>query len=318
MELLIKSLTVAYEAKEIITDLSLKVESSSFHAILGDSGSGKTTILKAIAGLTPIREGSITLNDMPINDKPVKDRNIAYVFQKPLLFPHMSVYDNIAFKLSVLNEKQENIVRQVSELASKMSIAHLLERMPRELSGGEQQRVSIARALIGNPSIVLMDEPFSNLDPTLRQEMGLWLKELQYTMGLTILFVTHDVTEAMTLADRIAFLLDGSIVQNDLPGKLYKEPENQIVASFFGPCNFIPCETDEKSYVVRPHEIRVDLAGDSYQVVRVNEVGKSHLYTLLKGNTEINVESFESLKLSVGQYCDIQFEKQDRKCLLPD
>lgn len=316
MSLHVKDITVGYEKLMVIKHLSIDVSEGDFYSILGDSGSGKSTILKSIAGLLPLASGEIVLNEKNITSIPTKDRNIAYVFQKPLLFPHLSVEENIAFKLSVQKKSKSSIHESILQLAEIMGIEHLLKRMPNALSGGEQQRVSIARALIGKPSLVLMDEPFSNLDPNRRTEMGQWLKDLQKNLGLTILFVTHDVKEALFLSDRIGFLTDGTVIQEDTPNNIFYHPMNKQVALFLGPCNFLPSDNEDDSYyVIRPHEITIDKNGENYVVDSIKEIGKECCYVMSRGQQKVLVESMKTLDLQVGEQCDLIYTTKGRQVI---
>jgi putative spermidine/putrescine transport system ATP-binding protein len=220
--------------------LTLNVASGSLTALLGPSGSGKTTTMKLIAGHLSPDAGEIALDGQPITHLPPERRGIAMVFQAPLLFPHLSVAQNIGFGLKMRGEAPAAIAARVAALMDRVRLAGLGDRRPSQLSGGQQQRAALARALILQPKVLLLDEPLSNLDPTLRDEMRQLIHSLQRETGITTLVITHDQAEAVALADCIALLLDGRIAQNAPPQDFYRRPATAAVARFFGAVNFIP------------------------------------------------------------------------------
>lgn len=226
-----------------VDNIDLVIEDKEFMVFVGPSGCGKTTILRMIAGLETITSGEIYLDGKLINDVLPKERDIAMVFQNYALFPHMSVYQNMVFGLK--QHRLEDVMSQtISDTASILGLEEILERKPNTLSGGQRQRVSIARAIVRAPKILLMDEPLSNLDATLRLQMRLELVKLHQKLKATILYVTHDQTEAMTLGTKIVVMNKGCIQQIDTPRNLYQKPANQFVAGFIGSpaMNFITCE----------------------------------------------------------------------------
>jgi len=214
--------------------VSFEVKDKEFVVLLGPSGSGKTTTLRMIAGLETPDEGEIYIGDQLVNDLPPKDRDVAMVFQSYALYPHMTVYDNLAFPLKIRKYPRNEIDKKVREVAELLKISHLLNRKPKQLSGGEQQRVALGRALVREPKVFLMDEPLSNLDAKLRVYMRAELKRMQKELGITTLYVTHDQAEAMTMADRIAVYNQGRIQQIATPEELYHKPANLFVAGFIG------------------------------------------------------------------------------------
>jgi multiple sugar transport system ATP-binding protein len=218
----------------VVHDVDLDVVDNEFVVLLGPSGCGKSTILRMIAGLEEISDGLISIDGRVINDLLPRDRNVAMVFQNYALYPHMSVYDNIAFGLRRLKTPKPEIDRRVNEVAAVLRIEGLLERRPAELSGGEQQRVAIARAMIKTPAVFLFDEPLSNLDAKLRNHMRVEIARLHQRLGTTTIYVTHDQLEAMTLADRIVLLKDGRIEQVGTPREIFDRPRTQFAASFVG------------------------------------------------------------------------------------
>ncbi|MGE4357207.1 MAG: ABC transporter ATP-binding protein [Candidatus Omnitrophota bacterium] len=224
-----------------VKDFNLGVESKEFIVIVGPSGCGKSTTLRMIAGLEEVTSGEIYIGDQLVNDVPPKDRNIAMVFQNYALYPHMSVYDNMAFGLRLRGYTKSEIKKRVIEAAKILGIGHLLERKPKELSGGEKQRVAVGRAIVRKPLVFLFDEPLSNLDAKLRVQMRAELNKLHNRLQTTMIYVTHDQVEAMTLGSRIVVMKDGVIQQVADPLTLYNKPVNKFVASFIGtpPMNFI-------------------------------------------------------------------------------
>jgi multiple sugar transport system ATP-binding protein len=218
-----------------VDHVSFDVRDGEFFALLGPSGCGKTTTLRLIAGLEAPDEGEIWIDDKLVNDLPPKDRDVAMVFQNYALYPHMTVFDNIAFPLMVRKREvgltNEEIRRRVMEIAKLLQIDHLLNRKPSQLSGGEQQRVALARTLVRRPKVWLLDEPMSNLDAKLRVTMRGELKKLQKELGVTTIYVTHDQVEAMSMADRIAVMNKGRILQIGTPDELFWRPADAFVAT---------------------------------------------------------------------------------------
>ena len=237
----IKNLTKIYPGSTIasLDNLSLEIESGSLTALLGPSGCGKTTTMKMIAGLLDQTEGDVTFDNISIlNEKP-ENRGVVMVFQNHLLFPYMNVQDNIGFGLKMRNVDKGQIYKRVLEMLDLVKLPNMENRMPKELSGGQQQRVALARALIVQPKVLLLDEPLSNLDAHLRFEMRDLIRNLQQSMGITTIFVTHDQEEAVVLADQVALILDGRLKQYDKPDVFYKRPIDVLTAQFFGGQNFI-------------------------------------------------------------------------------
>lgn len=226
-----------------VDDFNLEIENNEFIVIVGPSGCGKSTSLRMIAGLEDQTSGSIFIGGELVSDKPPRDRNIAMVFQNYALYPHMNVYDNMAFSLKLQGVAKEEIDRKVKEAAEILNIGPYLERKPKELSGGQRQRVALGRAIVREPAVFLMDEPLSNLDAKLRVQMRTEIAKLHARLGATTIYVTHDQTEAMTMADRIVVMKDGVIQQIADPQTIYDKPVNKFVASFIGapPMNFINC-----------------------------------------------------------------------------
>ena len=217
-----------------VTDFCLEIKDKEFIILVGPSGCGKSTTLRMIAGLEEITEGELFIGDRLVNDVAPKDRDIAMVFQNYALYPHMSVFENMAFGLKLRKVPKEEIKRRVEEAARILDIAHLLDRKPKALSGGQRQRVALGRAIVREPKVFLLDEPLSNLDAKLRASMRTELTKLHKKLGTTFIYVTHDQTEAMTMASRIVVMKDGIIQQVDTPQNLYDIPVNLFVAGFIG------------------------------------------------------------------------------------
>ena len=231
----LKNICKKYEnGFEAVKDFNLEVEDKEFIIFVGPSGCGKSTTLRMIAGLEEISSGTLEIDGKVMNDVEPKDRDIAMVFQNYALYPHMSVYDNMAFGLKLRKLPKDEIKAKVEEAARILDLEKLLDRKPKALSGGQRQRVAMGRAIVRNPKVFLMDEPLSNLDAKLRVQMRSEIASLHNRLGATIIYVTHDQTEAMTLGTRIVVLKDGVIMQVDSPQKLYNQPNNLFVAGFIG------------------------------------------------------------------------------------
>lgn len=217
-----------------VQDFNLEIEDKEFIILVGPSGCGKSTTLRMIAGLEDISEGELYIGDKLVNDVAPKDRDIAMVFQNYALYPHMTVFKNMAFGLTLRKLPKEEIRKKVEEAAKILDIEHLLDRKPKALSGGQRQRVALGRAMVRNPAVFLLDEPLSNLDAKLRNQMRAEISKLHKNLGTTFVYVTHDQTEAMTMGDRIVVMKDGFIQQIDTPQNLYNKPGNLFVAGFIG------------------------------------------------------------------------------------
>ena len=217
-----------------VSDFNLEIKDKEFIILVGPSGCGKSTTLRMIAGLEEITDGELYIGDKLVNDVAPKDRDIAMVFQNYALYPHMTVFGNMAFGLKLRKMPKEEIKRRVEEAGRILDISHLLDRKPKALSGGQRQRVALGRAIVRDPAVFLLDEPLSNLDAKLRAQMRTELSKLHQKLGTTFIYVTHDQTEAMTMADRIVVMKDGYIQQVDTPQHLYDLPCNSFVAGFIG------------------------------------------------------------------------------------
>jgi multiple sugar transport system ATP-binding protein len=234
-EVILKNVCKVYDAgNKVVTDANFKVEDKEFVVLVGPSGCGKTTTLRMIAGLEEISSGEIFIDGKLVNNLPPKDRDIAMVFQNYALYPHMTVYENMAFGLKLKKVDKKEIDIRVKEAARILSLESYLDRKPKALSGGQRQRVAVGRAIVRKPKVFLFDEPLSNLDAKLRVQMRTEISKLHKQLGATMIYVTHDQTEAMTMGDRIVIMKDGVVNQIDTPLNLYNKPVNQFVAGFIG------------------------------------------------------------------------------------
>jgi multiple sugar transport system ATP-binding protein len=249
-----------------VDDLSMEIEDGKFTVLVGPSGCGKTTTLRMVAGLEEATSGEIRIGERTVNRVPPKDRDIAMVFQNYALYPHMDVYNNMAFGLKLRKYPKEKIKQQVHEAAALLGIEEKLKSKPRELSGGQRQRVAVGRAIVRNPKVFLFDEPLSNLDAKLRVQMRTELEELHHKLRTTTIYVTHDQVEAMTLGDRIAVMKDGVIQQYASPQETYDHPSNQFVAGFIGSpaMNFVPASVTREAD-------RTVLAGPGFRMILPQE-----------------------------------------------
>ncbi|MBR6967959.1 MAG: sn-glycerol-3-phosphate ABC transporter ATP-binding protein UgpC [Ruminococcus sp.] len=260
-----------------VSDVNLEIRDKEFIVLVGPSGCGKSTTLRMIAGLEEISEGELYIGDRLVNDIAPKDRDIAMVFQNYALYPHMTVFDNMAFGLKLRKVPKEEIERKVNEAAKILDLTHLLDRKPKAMSGGQRQRVALGRAIVRSPKVFLLDEPLSNLDAKLRAQMRTEIAKIHKKLGTTFIYVTHDQTEAMTMGDRIVCMKDGFVQQVDTPQALYENPVNKFVAGFLGSpqMNFIDATLKEEY-----GQFIVEFGGDGsrgtkYQIIvpesKVNE-----------------------------------------------
>ncbi len=310
-----------------LQNINLKIPDGTFTTILGPSGCGKSTLLRIVAGLETATTGTIKINNKIVNSVPPPKRDIAMVFQNYALYPHMTVFDNIGIGLKLRGYKKEDIKENVLKVSKKLKIDKLLDRFPKQLSGGQQQRVALARALVRNPKIFLLDEPLSNLDAQIREETRTELKRLFSELKATVLYVTHDQIEAMTLSDIMVVMNSGKIMQAGTPEEIYKKPENKFVAEFVGihrtniiegsiknklftsEDNFIkiPVKTDYqgKAFLgIRPEYLNLgksesEISFDG-KILSIEMLGAEKLVFLKSGKNEIKFLTSSEEKLSVG------------------
>ena len=304
----LKNVTKIYpNGTKAVHETSLSVEEGEFMVFVGPSGCGKSTLLRMVAGLEDITEGEITLDGNLINEVDPSERDIAMVFQNYALYPHMNVYNNLAYGLKNRGIDKKDIEQKVNEAAKLLQISDYLERKPSMLSGGQRQRVAMGRAIVRNPKIFLFDEPLSNLDAKLRIQMRLEIKKLQQKVGVTSIFVTHDQTEAMTLADKLAVINNGVIEQLATPIEIYNNPKSLFVAGFIGSpqMNFIEGELKNNTLSAEGFEIKnvkSDFNGDITLGIRPEHLSQSD-----NGLINLNVDLVEQLgsdNLVYGQLKD--------------
>jgi multiple sugar transport system ATP-binding protein len=273
----IRNLTKKYGHLTALEDFSLEISSGEFMVLLGPSGCGKTTVLRCIAGLTDITSGEIYIGSELMNKIPPKDRDVAMVFQNYSLYPHMNVYNNIAFPLKMRKVHKDKINESVHRIARLLNIDNLLDRKPKEISGGQMQRVALGRALVREPKIFLMDEPLSNLDAKLRTEMRVEIKKLQEKVGITTLYITHDQAEAMSMADNVGIVDSGKLLQLDSPQKIYTEPANRFVASFIGvpPMNFIKFKIIKEGSLFLKFDDNNSYQQDKRSIIKIPDIAEN-------------------------------------------
>lgn len=273
-EVILKNVQKAYDKKNVIDGINLEIKDKEFLVLVGASGCGKSTILRMIAGLEEITSGDIYIGEKKVNKVAPKDRDIAFVFQSYALYPHMTVYENIAFGLKMRGLSKKTIDEKVKEAAQILDLKSYLDRKPKQLSGGQRQRVALGRAIVREPKVFLMDEPLSNLDAKLRVQMRSEIKKLHQKLQTTFIYVTHDQTEALTMGDRIVVLEKGIIQQIDTPENIYNNPKNTFVAGFVGSpqMNFIEGKITDNSIKINELSIpmtqaQISAVGDRKKVL---------------------------------------------------
>lgn len=275
MELVVlKDISKNYDDKDVLKNINMAIKQGEFFTFLGPSGCGKTTLLRIIAGFTKPEKGEVFLNDKNITSLPAEKRNIGMVFQNYALFPFMNVFDNIAYGLKIEKISKKDIKKRVEKYLDLVNLNGYENRPVSKLSGGEQQRVALARSLVMEPQILLLDEPLSNLDARLRDKMRYELKEIQSKLGITTVFVTHDQTEALTMSDRIAVFNHGECIQIGTPNDIYLKPNNTFVANFIGETNLFKAKFKSKSAILAPDfsmEISDNTKG-SYVSIRPQDI----------------------------------------------
>ncbi len=309
----------------VIPNLSFEIEDKEFVVLVGPSGCGKSTTLRMIAGLEDITAGELYIDEKKVNDIPPKDRDIAMVFQSYALYPHMTVYKNMAFALKLKKMPKEEIDKKVKWAAKILDIEPYLDRKPRALSGGERQRVALGRAMVRNPKVFLLDEPLSNLDAKLRTEMRSQITSLHKRLQTTFVYVTHDQTEAMTMADRIVVMDKGVIQQFDTPQKLYNEPANMFVAGFIGSpqMNFINAAVaDDKGIKIRFSGYEFDAPKTKIEPLK-NYIGKEIVLGIRpehftagnkdKNTCEMTVKT--EIAEMTGSETNIYFDLSGKRCI---
>ncbi len=328
----LRGIVKRFGAFTALDDIELEIEPAEFFALLGPSGSGKTTTRRIIAGLEDADAGTISIDGDDVTKKSPGERDVAMVFQSYALYPHMNVFENIAFSLKMVGTAKEETARLVREAAARVKIDHLLERRPGQLSGGQQQRCALARAIVRKPRLFLLDEPLSNLDAKLRMETRVELKKLHRALGVTSVYVTHDQEEAMTLADRMALFMDGKIIQIGTPGEIFEKPCSVAVAAFLGspPMNLIPGTLAGNALIVggqrvelpfgrgggeipvtvgiRPGGIHLEPGGLAATIDYTELLGENMIVDLRFGETLIKMRLAGRHHLGEGEAAEIRFD----------
>ena len=319
-EVIINHAVKRYGDFTALNDVSLNIEKGEFFTLLGPSGCGKTTLLRMIAGFNSIEGGDFFFGENRINDVPAHKRDIGMVFQNYAIFPHLTVEENVAYGLKARKVPKADIDRRVKEALDLVQILPLAKRKPSELSGGQQQRVALARAFVVEPSVLLMDEPLSNLDAKLRVQMRSIIKKLQRRLGITTIYVTHDQEEALAISDRIAVMNQGRVMQVGTPSEIYAKPENPFVAGFIGVSNFLNCDVTKceggMAKVSIKGELDIDVpvrksyTGKAQLSARPEQLffsetgmpGKVMFSTFLGDFIEYEVELFDGQTLIINEY----------------
>ncbi|MCR4747565.1 MAG: ABC transporter ATP-binding protein [Clostridiales bacterium] len=310
-EIRIENLSKSYEKELVLSDISLSVPDGGFEVLLGPSGSGKTTLLHCIAGILTPDSGSVLFDGSPVDNLPIHKRNAVLVDQSVTLFPHMTARQNIEFGLLMHKLPKEEIKKQVADMIKLVELEGFEDRFPAELSGGQMQRVALARALVLKPNVLLLDEPFSRLDITLRASLRAFVRKLVSKTGTTTIMVTHDAEEALSMADNISLLLDNRIVQSGAPDEVYKHPKSRAASEFFGVRNYI--ESDGKTYVLRPEEISLEVPSDKNggcpkgTVTSRSYTGELYRYEVASGDMTYCSSMMSDTKFSVGDEVSLVF-----------
>ncbi len=307
----IQSLCKSYGETQVLTGVDLAIEDGEYVVLVGPSGCGKSTLLRCIAGLEELSSGDLHIGERCVNDVAPQDRDIAMVFQSYALYPHMSVRENLGFALGIRKVPAAQIAEAVEKAARMLELTELLDRLPGELSGGQRQRVAMGRATVRNPSVFLFDEPLSNLDASLRDHMRVELKRLHRRLGATIVHVTHDQVEALTLADRIVVLNQGVVQQVGTPQELYNQPTNTFVASFIGsPSMNLILHWEGHTLGVRPEDIELGAGPVQARVDVLESLGGEALVHLEMDRGDALVARVkEPAGVTVGETVSLSFRQ---------
>lgn len=328
----LKNIYKSFDKKTVLNNLNLKVNSNELTVLLGASGCGKSTLLKIISGIILQDQGEVLLEGKNISNLPINKRPTVIMFQEHNLFPHMNVFDNVGFGLKMKKEKSSTIKMRVNELLKLVKLEDHANKFPSQLSGGQKQRVAIIRSLAVLPKVLLLDEPFSNLDITLRNEMQNLLKEIQTKTKVTILMVTHDKNEAFFLADKLAIMIDHRIKQYGSPEQIYYNPSSKSVANFFGQTFYISGEVIKNKFksdvfnfsfenkntisgkvflLVRPENIIIDKNGINFTITKKEFYGEKIFYELKTKNIKLIMKGNFDLILKVGENIKVNFKNKN-------
>ncbi|MCH2380319.1 MAG: ABC transporter ATP-binding protein [Nitrososphaerales archaeon] len=333
MQVTLKKVSKRFANAEVdaVNQVDLEIVNKEFLVILGPSGSGKSSLLRLIAGLEEVSGGEVYFGNELMNDVSPRERDISMVFQNFALFPNMTVYDNIAFPIRASGKDSENLDSEVKRIASMLQIEGLLDRKPGALSGGEQQRVSLGRAIIKKPKVFLMDEPLSNLDASLRSELRAEIKKLHKELGITFIYVTHDQTEAMTMADRIALIKDGKLLQVDKPEVIYDNPNHSLIGAFLGMpamnlisssdlSGSIPSKKGASVIGIRPENLNISTEKSKLtgSVISTEYLGDSKIINVQVGNSIIKAKVSNDSTFSVGADVNLDFSDDDLRFFTDD
>ncbi len=318
MYLQLKQLTKRFDSTTAVKDLSIDVDEGELVSILGPSGCGKTTTLKMVGGFISPSNGSVILEGTDITNNPPDQRPTSTVFQSYALFPHMNVIENVTYGLKFKDISREQALAKGEEMLEMIGLIHYRDKDISQLSGGEQQRVALARSLVMNPKVLLLDEPLSNLDAKLRVRMRKEIKELQSRLGITMLYVTHDQEEALSISDKIVVINQGKVMQIGTPEEIYHYPKNKFVAEFIGRTNIIENKNNEE-FIIRPEYVKISENNTCYQgeIVQKQFVGMFITYFIDLGDTIIqsDVLSKEDKGWEIGEEIYISFP-DDRKQII--
>lgn len=313
-KVILKNIIKDFDKTRIINDISLEIKDKEFHVLVGPSGCGKSTILRLIAGLENLTDGEIYIDNNLVNNEEPKNRDIAFVFQSYALYPHMTVFENIAFPLKMRKMTKNDIEKKVIEAAKILDIEHLLKRKPKQLSGGQRQRVALGRAIVRKPKVFLLDEPLSNLDAKLRVEMRASIKKLHKELDTTFIYVTHDQIEALTMGDKISVINKGEIMQTDSPNEIFYNPKNKFTAGFIGsyPMNFVDVEIENNKIKLNNNVFELPLNCNKDKIT----IGFRPSQTFENNTNNIEINAKINFVEILGDEKLVYFEINGQKCTL--
>ena len=313
-KVILKNIIKDFDKTRIINDISLEIKDKEFHVLVGPSGCGKSTILRLIAGLENLTDGEIYIDNNLVNNEEPKNRYIAFVFQSYALYPHMTVFENIAFPLKMRKMTKNDIEKKVIEAAKILDIEHLLKRKPKQLSGGQRQRVALGRAIVRKPKVFLLDEPLSNLDAKLRVEMRASIKKLHKELDTTFIYVTHDQIEALTMGDKISVINKGEIMQTDSPNEIFYNPKNKFTAGFIGsyPMNFVDVEIENNKIELNNNVFELPFNSNKEKIT----IGFRPSQTFENNTNNIEINAKINFVEILGDEKLVYFEINGQKCTL--